>query len=377
MKRMIGVLFALVLLASFPIPVAADEGALYRDFEEAFTDLCSGMPEEVSAQFGDILNDPGAVEKLRAEMGMSSLWTRMLDTLEAVWPSVFSMTVRLLGLTVCAGIVSVLHSAYGTRVPSEAIFLCTTLCFALAMTGTVNTVLISTEAYLTGLTELVSGMSSVVCAVLAASGQLTTAAVSHTALMLLFTLLQNISTVLLLPAVRVCFCVGIVSAVGGPVKLENAGKCLQKILTVFLSLLTVFFVFVVGVQTALAKSTDSLSVRTVKFAFGNVIPMVGGALSDAITTVYGSLDLIRTVTGGLGVFSLVVLLLPVAVQLLLYRISFGVCKGVAEMVGCVREAHLIGEMHSTVGFLLAAVSVISVLFLFILSLFTLIGGIGV
>ncbi len=374
MKRQLGVLAAVMLLVFFPIIVNASDSTVYGDFSEEFANLYEAMPDEVRTQFADVLDDPSGFDSLRSEMGLASLWTRVVDTLKAAWPSACSLTLRLLGLILCAGVFSQLHTALDARVSSEAFTLCTTLCFALSLTGAVNQMLASTAAYLDGLTQLVSGLAPVVCAVLAASGQITMAAVSHTSLMLMFTLLQNVANILLFPMVRVCYCLGIVGAVGGPVKTENIAKCLRKVLTVVLSFLTVLFIFVVGVQTALAKGADSLSVRTVKFALGNVIPLIGSSLSDALTTVTGSLDLIRSVTGGLGVLSLVILLLPVLLQLMLYRLSLGICKGAAEMIGCDYEARLIGEMHGTVGFLLAAAALVSVMFLFVLSLFTLIGG---
>ncbi len=377
MKRLILTVCIVVGFLLFPITIRAQGSAIYGDFSEELSALYEAMPEEVRIRFSDVLSDSAGVETLRDEMDLASFLSRARDALDDVWPSAFSLLLRLFGLILCTGVFAGLHTALDTRAATEALTLCTTMCFALALTGTMDTLMSNVVLYLNGLTELVSGMAPVVCAVLAASGQITAAAVSHTSLMLLFTLFQNIANILLIPMVRITYCFGVIGAIGGPVKLENITKCIRKVFATLLSFLVVVFIFVVSVQTALAKGADSLSVRTVKFALGNVIPLIGSALSDAITTVAGSLTLIRSVTGSLGIFSLVVLVLPVLLQLLLYRLVFGISKGAAEMVGCEREGKLIGEMHAAVGFLLAGVALISVLFLFILSLFTLIGGGGV
>lgn len=374
MKRFFWAICVVVLFALCPVSIHATGSTVYSDFSEEISALYSAMPEEVRAQFSDIFDDPSGVESLREEVGLSAILKRAVDALESVWPSAFALLLRLFGLILCAGVFANLHVSLDARTTSDAFTLCTTLCFALAMMGTMDALLSGVVQYLDGLTALVNGTVPVVGAVLAASGQITSATVSHTSLMLLFTLLQNIANVMLIPVVRVSYCFGIVGAVSGPVKLENITKCIRKVLATLLAFLTLLFIFVVGVQNSLAKGADSLTVRTVKFALGNVIPLIGGALADALTTVTGSLTLIRSAAGGLCILALVILLLPILLQLLLYRAVFGICRGCAEMIGCDREGKLIGEMHGTVGFLLAAVSLVTVMFLFILALFTLIGG---
>lgn len=377
MKR---VFLAVLIVSAFilaPVTVSAEGSTIYGDFHDEFSALYEAMPEEARAEFSDVFQSPTGIDELRKEMNIASFLSRIREALDAVWPSAFSLLLRLFGLILCAGIFANLHTALDGRASGETVTLCTTLCIALAMAGTMNTLLSSVVQYMDGLTELTSSMSAVVCAVLAASGQITTATVSHTSLMLLFTLFQNIANIFLVPMVRISYCLGVVGAVGGPVKLERILQCTRKVLTTLLSFLAILILFVVGIQTALAKGADSLSVRTVKFALGNVIPLIGSALSEAITTVSGSLSLIRSVSGGFGILALSILLLPVLLQLLLFRLVFGISKGVAEIVGCEQEGKLIGEMHASVGFLLAAVALMSVLFIFILSIFTLIGGSGV
>ena len=108
--------------------------------------------------------------------------------------------------------------------------------------------------------------------------------------------------------------------------------------------------------------------KTVKFALGNLIPLIGGALSDAVGTVAGSLNLIKTTCGAVCAAAVVILILPLILQLLLHRAVLAVCQGAADLVGCEKESRLIGEVHSVLGYMLAVVSLASVLFLFVLAL---------
>ncbi|MBO5671054.1 MAG: hypothetical protein J6S41_05850, partial [Clostridia bacterium] len=237
MKKFIWSALIVAMFFLCPLAVRAAGSTIYGDFTEEFLALYEAMPDEVRAQFPDVFGDPAAVSKLQEEMDVSSLLTRIRDALDSVWPSALSLMLRLFGLILCAGVFTNLHTALDARTSYEHFTLCTTLCFALAMTGTMDTLLTNVVLYVNGLTELVSGMSPIVCAILAASGQITAATVSHTALMLLFTLFQNIANVLLIPMVRVSYCFGLVGAVGGPVELENITKVIRKVLTTLLSFL--------------------------------------------------------------------------------------------------------------------------------------------
>jgi len=132
--------------------------------------------------------------------------------------------------------------------------------------------------------------------------------------------------------------------------------------------------FTISVQSVLAKSADSLSLKTVKFALGNMIPLVGSAVADAVSTVAGGLGVIRAFYGGLCVLALLIFLLPVLAQLILHRLVLAVCQGMAEMLGCEQEGKMIAEIHGVLGCILAMVALMSVLFLLTIILFAFLGG---
>ena len=212
------------------------------------------------------------------------------------------------------------------------------------------------------------GISPVVCALFVSSGNITTATVTNTTLMLVYTLFQNGIRVFLWPVVQMAYVMGIVGNLGGSLRLDGISRFVRRLFTWLLSLVMLFLSVLIGVQSTMAVSADSFSMKTAKFALGNFIPLVGNALSDAVGTVAGSLSLIKNSCGVFGIVTVALLLLPVLLHLLLHRAVIGVAQGIAELLGCEWEGRILGDVYATVGYILAVVALSSALFLFILAL---------
>jgi stage III sporulation protein AE len=180
------------------------------------------------------------------------------------------------------------------------------------------------EGYLSMLASCSGGISPVVCALFVSSGNITTATVTNTTLMLVYTLFQNGIRVFLWPVVQMAYVMGIVGNLGGSLRLDGISRFVRRLFTWLLSLVMLFLSVLIGVQSTMAVSADSFSMKTAKFALGNFIPLVGNALSDAVGTVAGSLSLIKNSCGVFGIVTVALLLLPVLLHLLLHRAVIGI-----------------------------------------------------
>jgi len=357
-----------VMIVLFCGSACAEEGIAAELYGEELEQFSAVLPDELPPELRGALRAPDGVETAADALDFSAVWARIAAEIRDAWPSAAALMLRLMGLLMISALFGGCGKALGGSSLTPACELCSTLCTALAAAEPLGAMLNSCRGYLETMTELVNGVTPIACALCAASGQLNTAAVSRAALMLLYTLYQNLYTVLLLPAVRIEFCFGIIGSIGAGVRLDALSRGVRRVFTWLLAMLGLVLTFTIGVQNVIAKSTDSFTMRTVKFALGSFIPLVGGALSDALGTAAGSLSLIRTACGAVCMAAVLILAVPLIVQLVLNRTVLALCRGAAEMIGCEREGRLIGEMHGVVGTLLAAAAMVSLLFLLILAL---------
>ncbi len=82
-----------------------------------------------------------------------------------------------------------------------------------------------------------------------------------------------------------------------------------------LGLIATVFGAVIGLQSLLAGAADSVALKAGKFLIGSSVPVIGGAVSDAIGTVYAGLKVVKGTAGAAGICAIVVLFAPSAAAL--------------------------------------------------------------
>ena len=130
---------------------------------------------------------------------------------------------------------------------------------------------------------------------------------------------------------------------------------------------TMLSVFVTVCQSVLAARADTLGMKGLKYAVGNMIPVVGGAVAGTLGSVAAGVSLLRGVCGVSGIILVALLLLPTLVQLLLFRATLQLASAVSTLLGCDGETRLLKDMASLHGYLAAAVAICSVTFILALA----------
>ena len=133
----------------------------------------------------------------------------------------------------------------------------------------------------------------------------------------------------------------------------------KKHYATLLAFLMMLLLAMLATQSALSASADTLAMRGIRFATGNLIPIVGGSVSELLRTVSAGIQYLRTTLGISAILLLLFLLLPTLIQLFLYRSVWQISAGFAELLGCDREKILLDEIASLSGYLIAAVSICS------------------
>ncbi len=147
----------------------------------------------------------------------------------------------------------------------------------------------------------------------------------------------------------------------------------KKISLWVLSLASTLFTGILGIQTAVNAASDSLTLKTARFIIGSSVPVAGSALSDAVSTVTASVSLLRSSVGIYGVFALAAIILPVAFELILWRMVCAVCSVVADMLSVQKVSGLLRIVDSMLSVLLGVTLFVAAMF--IISLTVVIGAV--
>ena len=163
-----------------------------------------------------------------------------------------------------------------------------------------------------------------------------------------------------------CTCTGFIAVTtlsrftGAPDMSGVSGE-LKKALTFLLAAAGTVFTTVMAHQTALAKSADSVALRSLKFASGNMIPVIGGALGEAADGYLAGVSLIRSASGTLAAAAVISYVLPALLKIAVLRAGLSAVAAGAEIMGRGKEAAIVREAGEVLGIAVALICTASVL----------------
>lgn len=210
--------------------------------------------------------------------------------------------------------------------------------------------------------------------ILIAAGSVTTASVSSG---LLLAAAQGVSAVisnLVLPVISLFMSLSLASCVTD-IKTDGIISSIKKLCGWVLGISLGLFTGILGLQTVVSGAADTLSLKTVKFAAGTFLPVVGGSVSDALGTVISCLKLLRSSAGAYGVLGIAFVILPILLQLIVWRFVLLIGESAAQLF----SAEKIAKLLSGTGFVASVLIGVALwtALLFIISLTVLIKAGGV
>ncbi|MGM9681069.1 MAG: hypothetical protein ACI3XR_06145 [Eubacteriales bacterium] len=242
------------------------------------------------------------------------------------------------------------------------------LCIGLLLYRTLFGLLSDVQNCLDEINAFMTSMGTVLSALYLAGGNAIASGVQMGWLALLLTLTEKLSYYLLLPILELSFSASLITALTGNVNLRPFAKSLRNLTTGLLTLCMTVLSVILSFQTTLAAASDSLSMRAMKAAAGNV-PIIGGMVAESLRTLSTGLSAVKGTVGTVGVLVILLLSLTPLVTLLLMRFALNLAGSVAEAVGNERLSPMLADTAAMMGYLMAMLALFDLLFIFCLSVF--------
>lgn len=359
----------LLLLLVTPLEVAATDTEAVT-MPPAYTSIPDTLPPELEALLPDGLFSENAEEALSATSELTD-WRYLLNTLGAALGLGLEDTVGLLsvlvGIILLAAVCAQLRDGLGStggEILGFTVRLTVYTAIAMQTVGALSAV----QTYFDRLMALTGGMIPVMGTLYALGGNLGRAAVSSELMLVFLGICQYISTTITPPLCVICTSFSLMDALGVRLTLSPLCDQLKRWYASVMGFVMFLLTLALSTQSLLAGKADTLGMRGIKYAVGNTIPVVGGAIAGTLSSVGVGVELMRSVCGVAGILLVAILLLPTLVKLLLLRATLRLAATVASMLACDGESKLLGDVASLHGYLAAAVSVCSVTFVIALAL---------
>ena len=130
-----------------------------------------------------------------------------------------------------------------------------------------------------------------------------------------------------------------------------------------MAFISTVFLGILGIQTAVNSSADSLVSKTAKFIIGSSVPVAGGVLSEALGTVTASMGLLKSSVGIYGALACAAMLLPLIAELLIWRLVLLVTSAAAELVSLSEISGLLRAVDSMLSVLAGVILLVGAMFI--------------
>ena len=379
MKRTVFI-FIMCLLFAVCVSGAEYEFGTGEGYElypaEEMDALYNSLPDDVKAEledFSSAKDTPTRLSAIGEKLDLRYLIKVIFSYLGELILPVSGGCAALLGIILT---VTVVKNTLSDDASVEICEFVTSLAMAISVGGILSEGIAVSREFIERISGVMNAMIPVMNTVMLSQGSVTAMSVNSSALMLYITVMENMTSLVLVPLGGALFALSTAAVLLRGINISTFISSLKKITVTILSFSLMIFSFVLGIQTSLAKSADTLTMKTVRFAVGSYIPIVGGVVSEALSTVTAGLSHVRNITGTVGVIIVLLTVLPVVLSLILSRLSFAVCRSMAEALGCGVASEIITDADSVLSLFLALCAMTAVFFIFAIVLF-MNSGIGV
>ena len=255
--------------------------------------------------------------------------------------------------------VLLLFAVFSNFAVSENKALSNTVCAAVVMTVVMlslqnlqNSVLQISDALDTMKVFSFSTLPIVIAATVT-SGESLTAALFSTTCSMCTTLFEYVASSVLLPFVVIVVLIGVFSSLSDELGISSLVGYIKSFIKYIITCFLGLFTFSLSIQGLVSKSADNLTKKGIKTAVCNLIPIIGGNLSNSIDGLFALASGTKTALSVVGVLVVLVIFLPPILGCVCFGVSVWLTKVIASLLHIAIAEKILGVISDSF-FLLSA-----------------------
>jgi stage III sporulation protein AE len=170
------------------------------------------------------------------------------------------------------------------------------------------------------------------------------------------------------------FCV--VGAVSPGINISGIAGFIKNIASWALGLCMTIYVGILTIQGLVSNAADNVTMKAAKFVVDGAIPIVGGAISDAMNTVIGCAGLLKTAVGAYAIVVFILAFLPPVLECLVWLLAAELALAVADILSIASMTGLLKAVKDALSLLMALVLVSALAMIVSVSVMLLVAGMG-
>lgn len=328
MKKIIYRTFILIaLISALALNVSATNNI---DFDSLESDVRSSLTSAIDGDTLDVLSDIGIDNFSFDEIyniSFKNISSFFKDTLTDKLSSVSKDISGLFCIIMVAGIISALFKDYSDE--NFTSMLCVVIISVITI-NIINNTLNAVVSVLDLSGNFMAGFAPVYTLIISLSGNAASALTYNTFAVILAEVISAFISGGIINIVGLYFCLGISFTLNESINISRFNSIVNRSVSISLGLAGSAFTGFLSFKNILSVSVDRVSVRSVRFLISSLIPIVGSSISDAYSSLIGSINLIKSSVAIVGILVIIIINTPIIIETLVYYISFNLLSYLSD-----------------------------------------------
>ena len=342
MKKIIVLLFVFagVFFEAFPVYAEGSRGDISQseEYQEIVEDLTQGLENAAGDDVNEILEEQEISLKNPESISEISVGS-VIKSVVSSFTDVIKRPAIMLGKIIAITLLCVTEKSMAPEGSSvtKAFNIIGILSTITVMYETVYSSIEIIRSSLERLTEFMTAYIPIFSSVAAVGGSVTASGSYYAVTLILCEIIGFAAKSIIMPFLSIVLAISLVSAINPNLQFSGAAESIKKACHWILGGMMTIFVGLLSIQGLSGSAADTLASRAVKFAASSFIPVIGGAVSEAYSTIHSSMGVIRTGIGSIGIIIICIMLLKPVVTIIAIKFIVSIAQiisGVFEQKEC-------------------------------------------
>ena len=362
MKKIIATVIIVLAVMFTPQGVYADSEEQNNEYyDRLISEINEGLSfegdEDVKTVLEDnniTLEDPSSA----ANISVSDVIKHIFESFTAALRSPLIMLGKITATMLCVLVRSM--SAEGTV--DKVFTLICVLTTVLVISDTVTDSLYSVKTSMGQMNSFMMSYIPIFSSVATAGGSAAAGAGYYSVMLIICESAGILADTILVPFLSAVLAVTLVSAINPSLDLGSLAESVKKLVIWVLGIVMTLFTGLLSIQSFAGAAADNLSARAVKFAASSFIPVIGGSVSEAYSAVKGSIGVIRTSVGVIGVIIMSVIVAKPLLTLLAVKLAVWIGAIINDIFGISNSGGLLKSINSVLSIGVSILAAYSIMF---------------
>lgn len=351
MKKSVILLTIVVILPIFGLKIHAED-----EFDRYVNDAWEIMPDE--------LKDSGdAAEGLLDALDPRSLILFVSDLFSENGGRWGRFLLTLLGVAMLISLSSLCHDRLASQVESAVGIISSVVVFS-----AIGPVFLAVQEGICELGRFFGSLIPITVGISALGGATVSASVQASGMYATLSLISVVGGSVLSVISTLGMAMGLLGALGN----ESVASVIKGVKGIFgriVGIATAMVTAAFALQTLIATSADTASLRAAKYAASGLIPVVGSTVSGALSTLAAGLAYAKGIVGGGAIAAIVYLAVSPLFLLLLYRLSLSLVMILSDFCGSSVASRIFSSYRDTLDMTICIYALSALIYLFEIIIF--------